>query len=102
MSLGTTRHSKGCVMLVSMRFGIVLPNFSFTGGSTVTRLINKYEWSNSKMMTRKTLHAQPCASGRCWMFVHNHVGPSMVLYGLIRDDPDFIDNKITINWILSL
>ena len=51
------RHSKGCVMLVFARFGIVLPNFSFASGSMVERLINKYEWSDNRMMMRETLHA---------------------------------------------
>ena len=38
----------------------------------------------------------------CWILSNSHVGPPMVVHGQIRDDPDFIRNKITINWILSL
>ena len=34
--------------------------------------------------------------------VNNHIGPPMVVHDLIRDYPDFIKNKITINWISSL
>ena len=103
MRLGTTRHSKGCVMLVFMRFGILLPNtFSFVDGSTVALLINKYKWSNSRMTMRETLHAQLYASGRCWILINNHVGSPMVVHSPIRDDPYFIGNKITINWIMSL
>ena len=55
------------------------------------------------MIMRETLHAQPCASGRCWTLVHNHIGPLMVVHDLIRSDPDFIRNKILIIWhILNL
>ena len=32
----------------------------------------------------------------CWTFIHNHIGPPMMVHSPIRSDSDFIINKMLI------